>query len=191
MRSEYRRDQIKELWARGQRNFSKISKEVGCSQITVKRDLAILRKRMYGTVHKEKRLLAIQETIAAGYESDIAELDDLIQQARIDQNIEVNSTVDETKETGGKNNEPKIRIVSHTRTNKRGIDYRAIAFLLDKKLEARKKLAELYNLLESETQKILIQASAQASVTNAMIAPQITIVKHTAISVPEAEKMPC
>ncbi len=161
MDQERRREKIRECWARGMRSLSKIAETVGCHRITVQRDLVILRRQAKQDPLTEEKLHLIREQIAEGYIKDIETLDELISQAREDKNIKTEIEA----EGDGASDEMKQNTITKRKKITQGIDYNALSLLIQRKLEARRKLAELYQLLEPENKKLSITASAIASAT--------------------------
>lgn len=157
-----RRQQVKECWARGMRSPYAIGAEVGCHGITVQKDLIILKRQAQKDPITEERLHLIREQIAAGYESDIAELDEIIKEARqylpVRKETNTNTESEKVTEVDG-----KLIVKTKTREIVFPKDYTAIAHLFNRKLEARRKLAELYELMEPETKKMLVEANATAT----------------------------
>lgn len=161
MEQQRRREKVAECWARGIRSMSKIGEIVGAHRITIQRDLVILRRNAKRDPITEQKLHLIREQMAAGYEKDIETLDELIIQAREDNRIktEIEAEVD------GASGELKQNTITKRKKITQGVDYNAIGFLMQRKLDARRKLAELYQLLEPENKKLSITASAIASAT--------------------------
>lgn len=153
---EERRLKVRELWdSRGIRSFEKIAAAVGCNVRTVKKDIIIIRRQKRSQPVNDRKLNMIRETVAYGYIDDIRRLNDLIDQAVEDLGIETELTQDTTTKE-------KDQFLKKIEKHK-GRNYQAIALLYQRLLEARKKLADLYEIGTSDDRKISVNVKAQAS----------------------------
>lgn len=157
---EARRDRVREAWARGIRSLNEIARIAGCSRYCVKKDLWVIRRRVCMDPLTEQKLFLLRESIAAGYQSDIQELTMLIDKVKAEkpQATEVIADGgidgDQFKQTG----------VKRLKRTTRGTDYHVLGLLIKCRLEARRKMGELYHLLEPENRKLLIDANFTTSI---------------------------
>jgi len=149
-----RRAKVRELFfARGMRSFLDIAKLAGCSYMTVKKDIVIIRRRMRTEHVNDRKINVIREAVAEGYVKDILKLNDLIDMAIADAGIESEETQDKQKK------EDFIKRIE----KRKGRNYQAIALLYQRLLEARRKLSELYDIVQNENVKVDVTATAKAS----------------------------
>lgn len=156
---EIRRERVLDCWARGLRCLTKISKEVGADRRTIKKDIDRMRKQMIKDPLDTEKICLVREEIAQGLKRDIEEIDRLIAKA-----IEDKREISEAAVTAGLSNGEGGKSTTQKKT-RQYTDYYAVSSLMQRKLEARKRLAELYGLTDANPAKVSVNVRAEANAT--------------------------